>query len=165
MSIPALAQPVTEPSIEILIETAQWGACPEAEDVIRAAITAVAHEIELCAQAEIAVVLTSDDVMRSLNRTWRGKDAPTNVLSFPSAGPSPAGAAMQLGDVVLAYDTIRREAESAAIAFTHHLAHLTVHGVLHLMGYDHESDPNAELMENAERAILARLAIADPYEA
>jgi probable rRNA maturation factor len=99
--------------------------------------------------------------MRALNRIWRGVDKATNVLSFPTkrAGEGPP----LLGDIVLAYDTIAREARRQRKPFAHHVAHLAVHGFLHLLGYDHEQHADAEAMEQTERDILRRLAIPDPY--
>ena len=114
---------------------------------------------------EVSLLLTDDAEIRTLNATWRGKDAATNVLSFP-ASDSPAGdlsKAGLLGDVALAYETTRKEAGEANIAFADHVAHLVVHGVLHLLGLDHMRDDEAEQMETLERRILASLGIADPY--
>jgi probable rRNA maturation factor len=113
--------------------------------------------------AEIGVLLTDDDGIRALNRDWRGIDKPTNVLSFP-ATPSVADAPTRhLGDVVLAYETVRTEAMDEGKDFADHLAHLVVHGVLHLLGYDHEADDEATAMEAREVAALALLGVADPY--
>ena len=111
------------------------------------------------------MVLGSDAMLRGLNRTYRGKDAPTNVLSFPF---TPRGAAdtadgRYLGDVVLAAETVLREAAERGTAPAHHLQHLVVHGLLHLLGYDHETDTEAAEMERLETEILASLGIADPY--
>ena len=105
--------------------------------------------------------------MRRLNLAYRGKDAPTNVLSFPfQRPPGTAGDAdAYLGDVVLAAETVRREAAERGIEPTHHLQHLVVHGLLHLLGYDHETDAAAEDMEGLETEILATIGIADPYAA
>ncbi len=113
---------------------------------------------------EISIVLTNDAHIRALNREWREKDKATNVLSFP-AMPVRPGVALPplLGDIVLAAETIRREAGLEDKPFEHHLIHLMVHGFLHIVGYDHETDAEAEEMEAAERRILARLAIPDPY--
>jgi probable rRNA maturation factor len=100
--------------------------------------------------------------MRDLNRTWRGKDAATNVLSFPSGEVATTGF---LGDVVLAHETVREEARENNIALPDHASHLVVHGVLHLLGFDHEEDAAAERMETLERRVLASLGVADPYAA
>lgn len=110
---------------------------------------------------EITIALTDDAQMRDLNRTWRNKDQPTNVLSFP-AGEAP-GESGALGDVVIAYGTTQREAEEAGITLTDHVSHLVVHGVLHLLGFDHRNDAEAKQMEDLERLALASLGIADPY--
>lgn len=115
--------------------------------------------------AEVSVLLTSDVVVQDLNKTWRGKDRPTNVLSFP-APPQPGGAggAVPLGDVVLAYDTMLRESAEQSKPLHHHLAHLVVHGTLHLLGHDHETgEREADAMEALEVAALATLGIPDPY--
>jgi len=106
-------------------------------------------------------VLTDDSAIRVLNRKWRGIDAPTNVLSFPAE--IPPGAPALLGDIVLAYETVAREARRDGKPFAHHVAHLAVHGFLHLCGYDHERDSDAGIMEQLERTILRRLDIPDPY--
>jgi probable rRNA maturation factor len=110
---------------------------------------------------QVTLLLTDDAEMRVLNRTWRGKDTATNVLSFPAndAIREPG----LLGDVVLAYETTRKEAREQNIALEDHVAHLVVHGVLHLLGFDHAEDAEAERMENLERTALASLGIADPY--
>jgi probable rRNA maturation factor len=97
--------------------------------------------------------------VRDLNARFRGKDAPTNVLSFPA----PESAWPHLGDIALAYGVCRREADGQDKSFAHHVMHLTVHGVLHLLGYDHETDAEAEVMEGLERAILGGLGLPDPY--
>ena len=112
----------------------------------------------------LAVLLTDDAAIRRLNAQWRGIDKPTNVLSFPPAPPAaPASGAKSLGDIAIAYETTAREARDEDKPFADHLSHLAVHGFLHLMGYDHESDAHAETMEQLERAILARLGVPDPY--
>jgi probable rRNA maturation factor len=108
----------------------------------------------------VTLVLTDDAEMQTLNRTWRGKDASTNVLSFPAGD---IGAPGFLGDVVLAYETTRAEAREQNLGLQDHAAHLVVHGVLHLLGFDHMDDEEAERMEALERAALASLGVADPY--
>jgi probable rRNA maturation factor len=107
----------------------------------------------------LVIFLTDDATVRELNTRFRGKDAPTNVLSFP-APEVPAG---QLGDIALAFGVCAREAAEQRKPLAHHLQHLVIHGVLHLLGYDHETDPDAERMEGRERALLAGLGVPDPY--
>lgn len=121
-------------------------------NVLRAAVK---HEGRA---GDVAVLFTDDAEMRTLNRTWKSKDKPTNVLSFPA--PEGFGS---LGDVALGLQTIAAEAQDQGKTAADHTAHLLVHGFLHLLGYDHQSDPEASAMEERERAILASLGIADPY--
>lgn len=111
---------------------------------------------------EATVVLTDDAEMRELNREWRGKDAPTNVLSFP-AGET-LSEPVPLGDIVIAYETSLKEADEESITLSDHISHLVVHGMLHLLGFDHMDDDEAEKMEGLETRALASLGIADPYE-
>lgn len=113
---------------------------------------------------EISLVFTSDEDIRTVNREWRGQDKPTNVLSFPAFPIEPGGQpGPMLGDIVLAEETLRREALDLGIAFDDHLTHLLVHGFLHLFGYDHMTDEEAAVMEGLETRILAELGLADPY--
>jgi probable rRNA maturation factor len=116
----------------------------------------------------VSIALLSDAEVHSLNKAFRGKDAPTNVLSFPSSASMHTGGRkgdpLFLGDVALAYETVAGEASAQDKAVLHHAAHLVVHGVLHLAGFDHDGDAAAERMEGAERAILGRFGIPDPYE-
>jgi len=147
--------------IDILIESGCWQAEPEAETTLRRAL-AEAGEAMSTKGAELAILLTDDSAMRLLNRQWRGVDAPTNVLSFPATDVG-GGSPRVLGDIVLAFETIAREARDEGRPFAHQLAHLAVHGFLHLLGYDHERDADAEAMERLECRILAGLAIPDPY--
>lgn len=116
---------------------------------------------------EVGVRLTDDAEIRTLNRDWRDRDMATNVLSFalddaPGDAIDGVGAVM-LGDIVLAYETCAAEAMDQRKALTHHLSHLVVHGTLHLLGFDHEADDDAETMEALERAVLARIGVPDPY--
>jgi probable rRNA maturation factor len=134
-----------------------------AKAIVRRAVTRAAAAVRSPGKAELAVVLTDDASIRLLNRDWRGVDAATNVLSFPTKAANGKTTAAHLGDIVLAFETIAREARGEGKPFAHHLAHLAVHGFLHLVGYDHERDKDAQIMEDAERAILRQLAIPDPY--
>jgi probable rRNA maturation factor len=110
---------------------------------------------------QVTILLTDDAEIKELNRTWRGKDAPTNVLSFPAGDR--LGEPGLLGDIVLAYEAILQEARDSGIRFADHVQHLVVHGLLHLLGFDHMNDKEAERMENLEKTALASLGIADPY--
>jgi len=152
------------PITDVVIEADCWQDEAAAEAIVLRAINAAAETIGAdTGGAEVAVMLTDDDHIRSLNASFRGFDKPTNVLSFPASPPVRDGAPRMLGDIAIAYQTVRREAEAEAKSFADHLSHLAVHGFLHLLGYDHENDRDAETMEGAERAILARLGIPDPY--
>ena len=147
-------------AIDVRIDCALWKEPAEVRSAIRRAVTATAAAAST-GNAELAIVLTDDSAIRLLNLRWRGIDRATNVLSFPANGLG--GNLRHLGDIVLAFETIEREARTERKPFLHHVAHLTVHGFLHLIGYDHERDDDAEEMEDAERRILQRLAIPDPY--
>ena len=150
------------PTADVLIAAECWQAQADAEDIVQRAIAAAASCVELPAdETEVAVMLTDDARVRDLNREWRGQDKATNVLSFP-AGPAARG---QAGDIALAYGVCAAEATAQAKPLAHHLQHLTVHGVLHLFGYDHEAEDEAAIMEGLERRILARLGVPDPYAA
>ncbi|MCJ2083602.1 rRNA maturation RNase YbeY [Methylobacterium sp. J-090] len=157
-----------ENEIDVAVEDARWdGVAPDLEAfVIRAVEAGLAVVPESPGGAvEVSVLLTNDAAVQALNKTWRGKDRPTNVLSFPAAPQPPhAGMARPLGDVVLAYDTMLRESGEQSKPLSHHLAHLLVHGTLHLLGQDHETgDADAEAMEALEVAALATLGMPDPY--
>ena len=118
------------------------------------------------ANPHINILLTSDDNIRQLNMEFRGKDQPTNVLSFPVGDDSALGPAadMIIGDIVLGHETVAREARDRNVPINDHITHLAVHGVLHLLGYDHQDDDEAQLMEGLETRILAKMNISDPYE-
>jgi probable rRNA maturation factor len=156
------------PMTEVLVVADCWQTEPDAESVIHRAIAAAAGIVDAdFDEAELAVMLTDDAGIRTLNSNWRGFDKPTNVLSFPALQPTgPRGAAdapRMLGDIAIAYETTRKEADDEQKPFDHHLSHLAVHGLLHLIGYDHEKDDDAETMETLETEILAQLGIPDPY--
>ena len=144
--------------IEIEIEDPAWtGALPATEAVVSRAAAATLGAVE----GDVVVLLTDDAAVRDLNARFRGRDQATNVLSFPAA----ESAAPHLGDLVLAFGVCTAEAEAQGKTLGDHLAHLTVHGVLHLLGRDHEDEAEAEAMEGEERGILASLGVADPYRA
>ncbi|QMW24384.1 rRNA maturation RNase YbeY [Sandaracinobacteroides saxicola] len=133
-----------------------------ARRAIRAALAGAGHAVR--GPTEIAVRLSDDAELRALNAAWRGKDRPTNILSFPMEAEAAApGAPIMLGDLVLAHETCVAEAVAKAIPLTDHVSHLLVHGTLHLLGHDHLTDAEAEAMEALETAILATLHIANPY--
>jgi probable rRNA maturation factor len=156
------------PITEVLVVADCWQNEPDVEAVIERAIAVAAEMVDAdTGEAELAVMLTDDGGIRTLNKNWRGIDKPTNVLSFPALQPTgergSQDAPRMLGDIAIAYETTRREADDEQKRFDHHLSHLAIHGFLHLIGYDHEKDQDAETMETLEREILAQLDIPDPY--
>ena len=157
----ALAPDKSTPIVDVLAESPLWEKQPQAVPVVERAIAAAAEAID-APLGEVVVMLADDETVRSLNRDWRKIDKPTNVLSFPAA-QTPGIEPLMLGDIVIAYETLTRECEAEDRVFLHHLAHLAVHGFLHLLGYDHQNDSDAEAMEQLETAILARLDMPDPY--
>ncbi|NBJ13565.1 rRNA maturation RNase YbeY [Microvirga arsenatis] len=150
--------------LDIIIEADGWSRLADAEALAqRAAAAALAVSDAAGGAFEASVMLTDDARIRELNRTWRGKDKPTNVLSFPAPEQPGAAGPRHLGDIALAYETLVRESEEESKELAHHFAHLIVHGILHLLGYDHEVEEEAEEMEGLEVKALAALGIADPY--
>lgn len=152
-----------KPVIDIAIEAEAWESF---EDPAGLAGTVIGQSISqsgvrVADGAEISIVLCDDAFIADLNRKWRQLDKPTNVLSFPSGGA--VAATPVLGDIVIAYETAAREAAEAGKPLRDHVAHLLAHGFLHLIGYDHIVDADAEAMEALERSVLARLGIDDPY--
>ncbi len=147
--------------IEIEVEAPAWtAALPEAERIaVRAATAALAHGQHVHEDVDLAILLTDDETIADLNLRFRGKAGPTNVLSFPAA----ASARPHLGDVALAFGVCAREAQDQGKSLEHHFMHLVAHGVLHLLGYDHETDSEAESMEALERHLLKDLGVRDPY--
>src|SRR6201997_2853037 len=159
---------LTLPMTEVLVVADCWQNEPDAESVIQRAIAVAAESVNAdVGDAELAVMLTDDAGIRTLNSNWRGIDKPTNVLSFPALQPEsarkPGDAPRMLGDIAIAYETTRREADAEGKPFEHHLSHLAIHGFLHLIGFDHENDADAEEMESLETEILQQLGIPDPY--
>lgn len=152
--------------VDITIDEAAWlERLPGVRDIIQASTAAVFESATLDARpdAELSVVLASDATMQALNRDFRQKDNPTNVLSFPSGAPGNVATMAHLGDIILGCDIVFREALDEGKPVEHHLAHLVIHGVLHLFGYDHMTEHEAEEMEMQERKALALLDIPDPY--
>jgi probable rRNA maturation factor len=151
------------PRVEIAVASPRWQALPDATALLRRVLVAAAAAVP-GKDCELSVLLTDDSGIRALNRAWRHRDAPTNVLAFPAATITAGrGAPRLLGDIVIAYETTEREARTARKPVADHLAHLAVHGFLHLVGYDHLNDAEARAMEGLETAILAGLDIPDPY--
>jgi probable rRNA maturation factor len=170
--------------ISFSLEAGDWEAVVTdveqlAEAAARAAFEGAERpEILGGAPAEMSLVLADDALVQTLNRDYRDKDQPTNVLSFALLDGSDdsdedtddvlareEGMPILIGDVILAFETVQREAREQGKSFGNHLTHLVIHGVLHLLGYDHQSDPDADRMERLETSILARMGIADPYSA
>lgn len=166
--------------IDILIEDDGWDT-ETLDRIAEAALSGVLSELGLASEGVVVSILAcDDDRIAALNAEFRGKPTPTNVLSWPSedraaeepgalpdlsdlSDPDPDGPPAELGDIALALGVLTREAAEAGKPFEHHLTHLVVHGLLHLLGFDHISDPDAALMEGLETRILARLGIPDPY--
>lgn len=160
--------PLPEVEVDLAVEDARWSdALPGLEELVTVAVNAALAGAAEEGPSEVSVVLTSDAAVQALNRDWRGKDAPTNVLSFAvrEAGtpPPPPGVPETLGDVIVAFETTAAEAIDANKPLKDHLCHLLVHGVLHLVGYDHLEESEAEEMEGLETEVLAGLGINDPY--
>jgi probable rRNA maturation factor len=152
--------------IDVIRPSARWNALPRATPALRSAAAAALARAEpglARAGAALTLMLADDRRVRILNRQWRGKDAPTNVLSFPAAAAPGAAGPRFLGDVALAFETVQREAAEQGKPLAWHAAHLAVHGVLHLLGYDHLTPGEAEAMETMEVEVLAALGIPDPY--
>jgi probable rRNA maturation factor len=151
-------------ALDVMVEAGDWSRLAGAEALAhRAAEAALAVADAADEDVEVSVMLTDDPQIRELNRTWRTKDKPTNVLSFPAPEQPGAEGPRHLGDLALAYETLVREAEEESKALADHFAHLIVHGILHLLGHDHEDEAEAETMEALEVKALATLGIADPY--
>jgi probable rRNA maturation factor len=149
-------------SLDISAPSALWRGLPGARALARKTIAACVAESGFARAGSLSLRLTNDAEVQTLNARWRGIDQPTNVLSFPAAPAERASEAM-LGDIALAYETLAREAEESGASLADHYRHLVAHGFLHLIGYDHRTDEEAERMEELETRILARLGVADPY--
>ena len=162
---------MAEVIVDLSVESGDWqGLRPDPEGFVQRALDAAAAELgpALPGPVEVSLLLTDDAAVRILNREHRGKDMPTNVLSFPLEAPGSAGEGGEpamIGDIVLAAETVAREASDQGKTIADHASHLLIHGMLHLVGHDHMEDEEAATMERLERAALARLGIADPYGA
>jgi probable rRNA maturation factor len=158
----------TRLEVAVSLHDAAWlDGCPDLEGRARAAVAAVLNRLEAAdGLLEVSLVFADDAEQRALNHRYRGKDRATNVLSFPNMdddGPQAGDLPRLLGDVVLARETVAREAREQGKSFADHTVHLLVHGMLHLLGYDHEAPDDAVEMEALETTILAGLGVADPY--
>ena len=151
---------MSQPVLECVIEHDPWteieGLSDRAMDVVQHALVRIDRSVEGAA----IVLFTHDEAVQTLNRTYRGKNKPTNVLSFPA--PEREG---YPGDIALGYETCLQEADNGGLALKDHATHLVLHGFLHLLGYDHQSDEDAALMEGLETKVLKELGLRDPYEA
>ncbi len=151
-------------AVDIAIDHEAWHVVAGLDAVAqRAAAAALATMDDAPTDAEVSLVLCDDAFIRTLNRTWRGKDQPTNVLSFPIDAATPGTGPRLLGDIVVAYETTAREAIEEGKSLPDHLAHLVVHGMFHLLGYDHEEDSQADVMEALEGRALETIGVASPY--
>jgi probable rRNA maturation factor len=153
------------PRIEFVETEPRWRrACPTRK-LAREAVAAAMQEAgaKLARGAEMTIHLVDDAAIRSLNKQWRAKDAATNVLSFPATPADRLASARLIGDVFVALETLTREAEAEGKPLADHFRHLVAHGFLHLLGYDHETGPQAEAMERIEIRALARLGVPNPY--
>jgi probable rRNA maturation factor len=157
---------MSDPLVEVLVEDVRWtdaGIEAIAERAARATLAAVGRDP---ARHEIALLAGSDARIAGMNAEFRGNPLPTNVLSWPDVeGPAltPGGRPLFLGDIAIAYETCAREAEDAGISLSDHAMHLVVHAVLHLLGFDHQDETEAEAMERLETNVLASMGIANPY--
>lgn len=160
--------------ISIALDNQGWPGAEDWDALVERAVRAALAETPYAQlestdrDVEVSITLTDDDAMRTLNQQWREKDKPTNVLSFPMTGPEeiaqlPMGMEALLGDIVVASGVCTQEAAGKGITLADHATHLVVHGMLHLLGYDHMSNGEAEEMEALEQRALKRLGIADPY--
>ena len=144
------------PEIDITINSEEWP--KDIHPVIIKAAQTILRESGYKKDAELSIVLADDAFIHELNKTWRNQDKPTNVLSFPQDSET------MLGDVVMAHETIAREAAEQDKNFNDHVTHMTMHGILHLLGFDHESEQEAQKMESLEIKALASLGVKNPYE-
>lgn len=154
-------------TVSIEVEDEAWQALAGLDQLARTAVaSALSGAGANGEEREIALLFTSDQSIAEINADWRGKNNPTNVLSFPASSdmPIPEGEPRPLGDIVLSHGVIAREAAEQGKTLHDHTAHLIVHGVLHLLGFDHETDAEAGEMERLETDILKGLGISDPYE-
>lgn len=148
-------------SVDLRVADDRWQTLENAEGFAMHVLAAAAGR--MAKGGEVAILLTNDAEMHALNKQWRGLDKPTDVLSFPGEGPEIPGQPQYLGDIAIGYDTALRDAEAMGRSFEAHIAHLLIHGFLHLLGYDHIEPEDAKVMEPLEVEMLASLGWADPY--
>jgi probable rRNA maturation factor len=155
--------------VALEIEDARWSeALPDAATLFNRAVALALEDLPDGRPIEVGIRLVDDGAIQGLNRAWRGRDTPTNVLSFPMGDPAPVddpAFPWLLGDIVMSFDTVSAESARDGKVLADHAAHLAIHAALHLIGHDHADDDTAEAMEAAEVRLLARLGIADPYAA
>ena len=152
------------PAIDIIVDAPDWKRIADLENLATRAVRAScsASGAKLARGGEVAITFCDDAAIRTLNAEWRKRDAATNVLSFPTPGRPEEK--LLLGDVVIAYETVAREALEQGKKFEDHTSHMIIHGFLHLIGYDHETPEEADVMEALERRIAMALGASDPYE-
>jgi probable rRNA maturation factor len=157
-----------DPRLAMEIEDPRWlAAIPDVAGLMARAIGIALEGLPAGRPIEVGIRLVDDATIQGLNRDWRGRDKPTNVLSFPMGDPTPVADAdfpWLIGDIVMSFDTVAAESARDHKALDHHAAHLAIHAALHLIGHDHEDEQEARIMEAAEVRLLARLGIADPYD-
>jgi probable rRNA maturation factor len=159
----SISNPAPHLAVDVIHHVPSWVSEVEDEFLARAADAAFSAGADAPPRSELSLLLTADEEIRALNKSWRGKDEATNVLSFSLDAPFSGEAPHPLGDVVLAYETVAREAATRGIPVRQHAAHLVVHGVLHLLGYTHGTDSQARDMEALEVRVLEALGMPDPY--
>lgn len=152
-------------SCDVLIDDARWSGRMDVEALVNSVVdkTLQVTRARLSREAEASFTFADDRRIRELNEIWRKKDAATNVLSFPATDSASLATSPLLGDVVLAYETIERESIDEGKLFEHHAAHMIAHGFLHLIGFDHEDDAQADEMEGVESKVLCGLGMPDPW--
>jgi probable rRNA maturation factor len=165
---PPAEKTAPEINLDVRAQSRRWQALGRLADLRALLAEALAAGVAVAPSkplpgAELSLLLTDDRRIRIVNRDWRGFDKATNVLSFPAAPPERIAQSPLIGDIIIAYETVAREAEAEGKSVADHLRHLAIHGLLHLLGEDHETEAQARRMEALEIAALARLGISDPY--
>jgi probable rRNA maturation factor len=155
---------MTDPTVELIVDLPAWRTIADLEGLATRAVQASCQEsaARLASGSEVAITFCDDAAIRTLNAQWRQRDAATHVLSFPT--PGRLDEKLLLGDIVIAHETVAREAAEQGKTIEDHATHMIVHGFLHLIGYDHETPDEADVMEALERRIAAALGLSDPYE-